>query len=255
MRLDDIAIVAAETNRSQVYLQALVQYELYPNFVLVMVNPDRQRRPGQKEIESQTQIKTTDQDETLIEQFDIKYNPAETVVATLQRSGIPYLAIESADINSDPVYYEITHRNESVFIYSGYGGGILKKRVLSCGKRWLHVHGGYLPDYKGSTTNYYSLLRENCCGASSLWLESKIDAGPILLRHKVEAPQNRKSIDYDFDSLLRARVLLDTIEGYLTNGMNWNFGVGVCTGGETYYIMHPLLRHIAVLGDPALSGQ
>ena len=47
-----------------------------------------------------------------------------------------------------------------IIIYSGYGGVILKEKVLSQGKKFLHVHGGFLPQYKGSTTNYYSILNE-----------------------------------------------------------------------------------------------
>ena len=41
---------------------------------------------------------------------------------------------------------------------------------LNIEKKFLHVHGGYLPDYKGSTTNYYSLINENTIGASAIFL-------------------------------------------------------------------------------------
>ena len=240
MVVADIAMVAGETSRSQAYLQALVQHRLFPEFVLVMVNAECEKMPGQK---------ANDSDKELIELFGIRFDPAESVQATLLRSGIPFREVESVNINSDAVYNEITATAESVIIYSGYGGGILRKRILASGKRFLHVHGGYLPDYKGSTTNYYSLLREGTCGASSLWLEPKIDSGPVLLRSKVAAPEDRTRIDYDFDSLLRARVLLDTLQRHVDSFLKWDFGDGVCTGGETYYIVHPLLRHIAILGN------
>jgi len=36
MHLNDVGMVAANTTRSRVYLQALVQSELVPSFVLVM---------------------------------------------------------------------------------------------------------------------------------------------------------------------------------------------------------------------------
>jgi methionyl-tRNA formyltransferase len=247
MRLTDIAMIAGETNRSQAYLQALVQKGYLPGFVLLMVNRSKNHLPGQQDgtipDASGSQSKALQNG-----LFDVQFNSGESLQETLTRSGIGFAEIESTDINSDAVFEAITGRPESVFIYSGYGGGILRKRILRCGRRFLHVHGGYLPDYKGSTTNYYSLLQEGFCGASSLWLEQKIDSGPILLRRKVAAPADRNKIDYDFDSLLRAQVLIDTIDNYLTHNHGWDFGVGTSAGGETYFIMHPLLRHIAVMG-------
>ena len=47
---------------------------------------------------------------------------------------------------------------------------LLKEKILDTGKKFLHIHGGYLPDYKGSTTNYYSLINENTIGASAIFL-------------------------------------------------------------------------------------
>ena len=59
--------------------------------------------------------------------------------------------------------------NCEVIIYSGYGGGIIGKRLLGIDKKFLHVHGGYLPDYPGSTTNYFSILKEDKVGASAIF--------------------------------------------------------------------------------------
>ena len=53
----------------------------------------------------------------------------------------------------------IKNTDEQTLIYSGYGGTLLRAEVLGTGKKFLHIHGGYIPDYKGSTTNYYSVLK------------------------------------------------------------------------------------------------
>ena len=105
----------------------------------------------------------------------------------------------NGNINSDEIIKIIESRLEQVFIFSGYGGVLLEDRILDTGKKFLHVHGGYLPDYKGSTTNYYSLIDENTIGASAIFLTKEIDCGPILLRKKFLPP---KSLNYQLIFLI-----------------------------------------------------
>jgi methionyl-tRNA formyltransferase len=113
----------------------------------------------------------------------------------------------------------------------------------------LHVHGGYLPDYKGSTTNYYSIILDNECGASSIFMNREIDSGPIIIRRKFPPPDDRSQLDYVYDPIIRAKVLLETIRAYLKWGAEWKYDQQNNEGGETYFVMHPLLRHIAILGQ------
>ena len=139
----------------------------------------------------------------------------------------------------------ISALSEDTIIYSGYGGVIVKPSVLNLGKNFLHIHGGYLPDYKGSTTNYYSFLEVNKCGASAIFLEPEIDCGPVLKRKWFKAPDNLEDLDYFYDSALRADVLLDVIKEYNTTG-EWNFELKDNKGGETFYIIHPFLKHVSL---------
>ena len=208
MRFIDVAMIAANTDRSKAYLQALLQHGIYPSFVIIMVEKRNQLLPGQSENEKIESDNNVNGKVVL----DIAYNPAESIENTLQSSDIPFMLIPQTDINCDEVIKAISSRDESVFIYSGYGGQILKKKVLDIGKLFLHVHGGYLPDYKGSTTNYYSLILDNECGASSLFLNEKIDSGRILIRRKYPPPENKKQIDYIFDPIIRAKVLVGILQ-------------------------------------------
>ena len=122
------------------------------------------------------------------------------------------------------------------------------------GKRFLHVHGGYLPDYKGSTTNYYSLLDGNNMGATSIFLSEEIDSGPILVKKQFPAPDDRKDIDHFYDSILRAKVLVDTLKEYSMNG-KFIFGENTNGKGETYYIIHPVLKTAYLLINNFLSSK
>ncbi len=223
MKLPDIAMIVSATKRTDEYVRALVENNLLPNFMLIMQNKSGHILPGQS---SENTTKYLDE--------------------IIKKENIPFKYIDSTDINSDTVFEAITMRPESVFIYSGYGGSILRNRILNAGKKFLHIHGGFLPDYKGSTTNYYSLINENSCGASSIFLDEQIDGGPILLRKHFPPPEDRSRIDYNYDSMIRAKVLVETLQMYIKNG-RWKFEIAENTEGETYYIIHPLLKHIAIL--------
>ena len=224
MILDDMAMIAADTSRTAVYLDSLAQAELIPGHVIVMRSVGTDRLPGQQGTSPE----------------------GRSLDNILRKACISVDYLDSPDINSPEVVEAITNRPESVMIYSGYGGAILRAAVLGTGKRFLHVHGGYLPDFKGSTTNYYSLIANNTCGASAIFLTNDIDGGPLLLRRKFPAPTDRTTIDHGYDSSIRAKVLVEVIRRHIDQG-DWR-AVEVREGsGELYFIIHPVLKHIAIL--------
>ncbi len=223
MILHDIAMVASDTTRSKYYIEELIKSDLIPNYILVLINNESKKKPGQ--------------DTSKVEQG---------VIFLLDNANIQYTIAPNSDINSDAVVDIILNRGESVFIFSGFGGVLLKNNILDTGKFFLHVHGGYLPNYKGSTTNYYSLINENTIGATSIFLTKEIDCGPILLRKKFQAPDNRTEIDHIYDSKVRSEVLIETLKKYMIS-QTWDFELKNNYGGETFYIIHPVLKHLAIL--------
>jgi methionyl-tRNA formyltransferase len=245
--LTDIAMVAGDTSRSRAYLQALARNDILPNFVLVLEDSSEELLPGQMD-----KLASDELNEQSIENNECwsesHFDPAQPIKVLLDRLGVNYNTTNSKDINNSQVIDCIRQRSESVFIYSGFGGGLLRKEILSLGKNFLHVHGGYLPDFKGSTTNYYSLLVDNTLGASSIFLNEEIDCGPILLREKFPSPINKLKIDHIYDSGARAKVLVKTIQNYVKSG-TWKFELPDNLGGETYYIIHPVLKHMAILAQ------
>lgn len=245
MRLDEIGMIAADTTRSRAYLQALVRNKLLPSYVLVLGNFSDRPLPGQldKMQSGPATVQLLETDECWSEAH---FNPNEPINVTLSQFNIPHEISTSNNINDAAVVGNINRRKESVFIYSGFGGVLLRNDILRTGKHFLHVHGGYLPDYKGSTTNYYSLIAENALGASSLFLSEEIDSGAVLLRRRFAPPANRQEIDHVYDSGARAKVLVETLQNYLQSG-SWNFELPANAEGETYYIIHPILKHIAIL--------
>jgi methionyl-tRNA formyltransferase len=223
MNLNKIGMILADTSRSKCYLKALIKNKLIPNYVLILLNLSNTIIAGQKKITSKREI-----------------------INLLKSANINYETTINDNINNNDVVKLIKNRSEKVFIFSGYGGALLKEKILNIGKKFLHVHGGYLPDYKGSTTNYYSLINENKMGASAIFLTKDIDSGSILLRKKFPSPQNRKKIDHVYDSEVRAKVLIACLKKYILLG-NWEYEKKKNLSGEIFYIIHPVLKHLAIL--------
>jgi len=226
--LHDVAMVAADTTRTKYYIEELIKNKLLPNYVLLLLNSNSELLPGQKDSQGKNKL-----------------------ITLLRDTGIKYNIVSNSNINSYEVITAISNRPEQFFIFSGYGGVMLKEKILDTGKKFLHVHGGYLPDYKGSTTNYYSLIDDNTIGAAAIFLTKEIDCGPILLRKKFPPPKVRTEIDHNADSVARAKVLIECLKNYIkSNG--WEYELEKNIGGETFYIIHPVLKHLAILGKKKL---
>ncbi|WP_243544279.1 formyltransferase family protein [Pseudodesulfovibrio tunisiensis] len=230
--LNAVGMVLADTSRSRVYLQALEAHGLGPSHAFVLPSPDR--RPGQVGDDAAGRCAVPWGEVDL----------GRDVFSLLKESDIPHDVLPSADINAVETVRLLATSPCDVFIYSGFGGVILRSPVLNCGKRFLHVHGGFLPDYKGSTTNYYSYLQDGECGASAIFMTDRIDSGPVLHRIRVVPESDLLEMDHVLDSCYRARVLCETLASYRDSG-EWPV-VDVAGQGRVHYIMHPLLRHVAI---------
>jgi len=220
MILDQFAMLAVASSRSIKYLDALIENDLLPGFVILMEEEGR-LLPGQRVTEQNNEFK-----------------------GLLKDKDIPYSVIPTADVNSALVAQQLRQVKSPYIIYSGPGGAILGREILNLNKKFIHVHPGVLPDYRGSTTVYYQILAEKRCGATALFLEEKIDSGPVLAFKEYDLP-TMQDIDHDYDPSIRADLLVETIQQYLKQGQFNEQKQG--KGGEIYYIMHPVLRHIARL--------
>ena len=245
MPLVGVAMVAADTSRTRAYLHAMERHDVLPAFVLVLVNESEGSLPGQFQgASAHGRPLITESDPCWSE---LAFDPAVKLEEIFDRNGISYEFAPSHDINDPALIEAIRGRPETTCVYSGFGGVILRAGVLSAGMRFLHIHGGYLPTYKGSTTNYYSLLADNEMGASAIFMTQEIDGGPVLLQKSFPAPRSREEIDHYYDSAARAKVLVDTLKDYVTHG-EWRTQLPENTLGEMHYIIHPVLKHLAILG-------
>lgn len=230
MILDDVAMLAANTIRTKCYLEELVEAGLLPAQVIYLQKPSSA--------------------DGLCPECATK-DPVQEILEHLK---LPYRHLITTDVNSPGVVDAVRACRQSILIYSGPPGAILRKALLGTGKRFLHIHPGCLPDFRGSTTIYYSLLAEGCCGATALLLDSSIDTGPVIRMRKFPPPPDRTLIDTYYDSHVRAQLLIEVLQDYGRTGqmptVPQKQGVG-----ETYFIIHPVLKHIAILSPSSkLTG-
>lgn len=237
----EFGMIAADTSRTRAYLTALERFRLLPDWVLLLDAETPQAMPGQA---ASGTISSPINDP---EWPEATFDPSAPLRPWLERLGVPFTVSGSRDINDPSVVNLIAKSVPEVLVYSGYGGALLRDAVLGIGKRFLHVHGGYLPDFKGSTTNYFSLLAEGSIGASAIFLTAEIDGGPVIRRHRFSPPLRRTHIDHVYDSAARASVLVETLQAWHLNG-TWTFELPCNEGGDTYYVIHPVLKHLAILG-------
>lgn len=233
-------MIAADTPRTRAYLTAMERANYLPSWVLILSASSANFMPGKLDSSSIDMSNKVDKDWPEAS-FDL-FTPLEP---WLNRLGLNFIISNSCDINDDKVIELIAGAPCNTLVYSGYGGVLLCKKLLDTGKNFLHAHGGYLPAFRGSTTNYYSILTNNTVGASAILLTSEIDCGPVICRYSYVPPKNKIYFDYVYDSAIRARVLLKALEVWCKMG-KWEFDSIDNTCGYTYYVIHPILKHLAI---------
>lgn len=233
MILDDFAMIAADTARSKAYIQAMIWEKKFPA-VCIIYSEDCGEMRRKAEIYEEEKVSE--------KYFDVNC----PIIFSLKKVGIPFLLVENKNINSEQMIEVIRTRREKYLIYSGYGGEILKKPLFQLQKKYIHVHAGMLPQYRGSTTFYYSYLQEKRVGATAIFLNEKIDCGEIITQRTFDLPQEMVNMDYIYEPYIRSRVLMDVLEQYIEQG-----GLTAVSQekekAEDYFIIHPVLKHIALL--------
>lgn len=233
MRLEKVILLAAHTARSQAYIQTLVARDLLPNAVILLA-------PA----ENGSAARTT----TPLSLPDlVAPDLGESVQATCARAGISVIDVDTRDVNSPQVAQAIADQHSDVVVYSGYGGQIVADHVLASGPVFLHMHSGWLPDYRGSTTLYYALLNGDAPAVSALLLDKHIDTGPVVARRQYPVPPAHIDVDSVYDAAIRADLLARVLQQYATSGQLHGEQQHAGAQEAPYYVIHPVLKHLALL--------
>lgn len=223
-----LAMIYALSSRSTLYLQAMLQCGIAPSHIVILGNALE----------------------------------AQQVISQIQNLGISAHCIDTQDINDEAVFSYVKSLPQKYVIYSGYGGGILESKYFHISKHFIHIHAGKLPQYKGSTTCYYSLLEEGEICATAMFLNDGLDCGDVLGYFSLSADELCRFANTDIDTTLepyiRSQALVKVLLEYKQNGA-FSLTPQNRKEGETYYRIHPTLKHIALFscfgnGDISANG-
>jgi len=232
MILKDVGLMAVESSRTRAYLWAMRRHDLLPAHVIFL---SRRREGGQDSF-------------PVVPYFD-NVAPA---LETIRELRLAYEVVESDNVNGADVLAAVRRCPVNVLIYSGPSSGILGREVLNSDKRFLHIHAGVVPYFRGGTTIYYSLLMSGTCGASAIFLNEQIDGGPVIATQEYPPPRDLTTLDYGYDPYIRADLLVRVLEEYRVRG-EFVAEAQPVKAGDAFYIMHPVLRHITILSK-RISG-
>ena len=238
MTLERVGILASLSNRTRLYLQHLAKHDMLPACAIYL------QAPNTPTAEDRGKQSANDRPSSYVVDnwtYDIECDVPEWLV----KHHIPTTRIIASDPNDDAVVKAVSSADVDVLIYAGPGGKILRPKILAAGKRFLHVHPGVVPAYRGSTTVYYTLLTEGKCGASAFFFDEEIDTGPVIATQTFPAPDDRTTIDFFYDPFIRAQLLANVLQSFVERG-EFSTEEQDAREGETYFIIHPVLKHVAI---------
>ena len=239
MKLEGVVFLAANTARSRSYAQSL---EARGHTISSAILFDRRDtyQPGK----SGMPTKPTAETSIVLPDLAIPLkSTCDTICENVE-------SVEADTVNDNAVvslFKNAVASGAELVIFSGFGGQLVGADLLGIGVPFLHIHSGWLPGYRGSTTIYYSLLNGDACGVSAILLDSRIDQGPVVARRSYPPPPSSVDIDFFYDSAIRADLMADTVEAWSrTGGFEAPIAQPEVDEGA-FFVIHPLLKHVALL--------
>jgi methionyl-tRNA formyltransferase len=100
------------------------------------------------------------------------------------------------DPNESSVLQALAMQEADVFVLAGYGL-ILKKQCIDLPKsHCINLHGGLLPEYRGSSPMNWALINnEPIIGISIIEVDQGIDTGAVLSEEQMEVDPNTTIVD------------------------------------------------------------
>lgn len=244
MILKNVLLLGGLTARSQAYAQIMEYGSLGPEHVIVY-GPEKPVLPGQVQKQKVSCQKISS---------DIPLPNLEVpLLQTCNDNKWPIERLVCENINDKEIFNIINRMSPSLVIYSGYGSQIVGNELLNMDIPFLHMHSGWLPEYRGSTTLYYTWIKEGVCGVSAILLRQGIDTGPIVAQKHYPPPGKGIDPDYLYDCAIRADLLLSVLQSYSRDGLLPE-AKKQSGKGTTYYVIHPVLKHIARLQGESNSS-
>mgnify|MGYP001193747430 CR=1 FL=1 len=174
------------------------------------------------------------------------FNKKILIFLNKYKTKIDLKIFNNTQINNSVISNYLKNLKSKLFLVSLYPGkkGIIKDKSLLKKKFLIHSHSGKLPEYKGSTTIYYSLLKDKKIWCDTFFLSEKIDQGKIICSNEYPIPKNITSIDKNYDAKIRALNLVAALKKLKKKKIKFKTNKKI--KNSYYYIMHPILRLLTI---------
>jgi methionyl-tRNA formyltransferase len=219
-----IGIILTPDERSKAYLSKIISNKIKLDKIIFMNN--------------NSDKKFSEQISKISKNYGFEIS--KSVKEILIENKLNFDEFDFVDINSKILINFLKKLKLNYIIFTG--GGILKKEILSINSKFIHLHPGITPFYKGSTCFYYSILNDSKCGVTAFIMDEKLDTGDIIYQKEFSKP-NHEFIDDVYDPHIRSELLIELFKKRLLEN---HFEKNKLSGGETFYIIHPILKHIAI---------
>ena len=201
----NFGLILSDTDKSFYYLKNLLKKRLIPNIVIIYTT-----------------------------------NKKTSLYKILKNNNINFRQFYTNSINNLKIVDYILNIRTKLLIFSGYPGEIIKSKILD--KTIIHSHPGLLPQFKGSTTFYYSIIKDKKIGCSVIKMNNKVDEGKILYQKTYKIPKKINSLENTYDYKIR----IDCIIEYFNNKKEKKIKRIFKQKYSAYYIAHPIIRYIAI---------
>jgi methionyl-tRNA formyltransferase len=260
MTLDNFGCLLINNARSKSYIQALSKKSFLPSFVIFLDIEGKKTegvlKSGTTEAEivrqsfnnrqyffydTQRRESAVPTDYKKPEKY-LFFDPEKDVVEFLEENGVNHRVIQCKSINDDNVVDAISKAKPVFFLFGG--GGILRKAMFNTGKRFIHIHPGEIPYFRGSQCIEWSILYGKPCVATAFFMTEKIDDGEVILQKEYANPElENNNIASLYSSYIRTDTMLDAIERFVIDGKFQQSNLG-SDGPGTFYKMHPVLTNL-----------
>ena len=221
-----LGIILTPDNRSKAYLQKIIYNEIQLDEIIFM-NDNKKNKESNNEI--------------IQKSIENGFDVSKSIKETLDENNLKFIEFPFIDINNVEIIDCVKKSTADYFIFSG--GGILRTDILKSRKKFVHFHPGIVPQYRGSTCFYYSIINEGICGVTAFIMDEGLDTGNIVYQKTFDKP-DYSFVDEVFDAHIRSETLIDVLKKELLFNNNKPQNVNE---GNKYYIIHPVLKHIAIL--------
>lgn len=145
------------------------------------------------------------------------------------------------ELNSAETLDRLAETAPEMVVFAGASGQLVGADLLRIAPV-LHLHPGQLPEFRGSTTIYWSLLCGEPVSVTAIYLSEEIDQGRVVAHGDVASPTPESDIDGLYDAGIRAMMLRTVMS---SNAIPPPSKAQPC-GGADFYVVHPVLKNVAI---------